>query len=305
MSKGGVENSSTKPHKLSSEQATILRMLTEEFETPKTISYRRKTTVQAVYKTITKLRKKGYLSKGFNRGLKKSQPTKSIQPPTTKLQNGIRLHGQEFNCKIIYKSISYDKIMQKKHLIYLDDNTVRLYRNSIEVYSSPQRSFFAEDEQRTYALSIQYWNKIFNQLENKLNIILIKDINTNIRQVNAHYALIQNGLAKEYNKNKVRLRIFARDDGKLWFQIDNSYNLHEAEFLHSGTAKQDTTNVKRFFSDIRDNSPPTMTQLTGTLNTLVHAQAYYAEHIKSHVGAIQTLDSSIKRLSEVVEQLKN
>ena len=56
MSVKGVEFNSKESRKLSPEQAEVLRMLTENFETPRAISLRRKTSLSATYKTIAKLR---------------------------------------------------------------------------------------------------------------------------------------------------------------------------------------------------------------------------------------------------------
>lgn len=235
---------------LSETQKEILDMLTKEYETPKRIALRRKTTVQAVYKVIRKLIKKGYLTRGFNKGLKKSQSTKDF------FYKGkgkyIRLHGQEWNIKIIYKSRFYNKLPKNK-VIFSDGNTIRIYKDSIEVYSNENLKFEAEDEQKATAMSFNYWQKIFNRLENKLKVTLIKEGYHNIELVNHHYAEVNNELAEEYNEKKVKLNIYSTEDGKLWFKIDHSWNLHEAETLHPETAKPDITKVKAHFNDIRDN----------------------------------------------------
>ena len=66
---------------LSKEQREILDMITKDYEIPKGIALRRKTSIQAVYKIINKLKEKGYLTRGFNRGLKKTKSTKPFKPP--------------------------------------------------------------------------------------------------------------------------------------------------------------------------------------------------------------------------------
>ena len=269
MSVKGVEYTIKESRDLSQEQAEVLRMLIKDFDTPRAISIRRKTTVSATYKTISKLRKKGYLSRGYIRGLKKRTPTptiqppkkRNIQPPTKELRNGVRLHAQEFNIKIIHKSDFYKKLQDKNNLIFVDDNTIRLYKDSIEVYTSEHKSFLGEDEQRATALSFSYWRGIFSRLESRLRIVIVKGEHTKIRQVNAHYSEINNELAEDCIKKKVKVRVFANEDGKLWFSIDDSFNLSEAETLHPSTSKRDMSRVKPFFNDLRDNDLPTLSDI--------------------------------------------
>lgn len=274
MSKGlhsVVANKGNDNEALSSKQKQILDLLTVEFETPKRIATRLEITHQAVYKIIGKLRKKGYLTRGYTRGLQKIRPTTPLQPSKS-LKNGIRLHGQEFNIQILRGSKQYQDALNNKNLFYLDDNTVRLYKGSIEVYANPHRCFLGEDAQRATSLSIQYWNRIFNQLESRLNIIIVKGENTRIKQVNGHYAEINNELAEDCNEKKAKIRIYGKDDGKLWFVIDNSFNMNEAEAVHPKTAKEDIQNVKRFFDDIRENNPPTISEIVANLNETIRLQ---------------------------------
>jgi len=293
---------------LSKHQREILNMLTIDYETPKRIALRRKTSVQAVYKTINKLIEKGYITRGFKRGLKKIQSTKPFKPIKS-LKTYIRLHGMEWNIKIIYKSRFYNKLPKNK-IIFIDDNTIRLYKNSIEVYSNENLKFEAEDEQRATALSFNYWQKIFNRLENKLKILIIKEGYHNINLVNSHYAEVNNELAKEYNEKKVKLKVFSTDEGKLWFEIDHSWNLNEAESKHPITSKPDMTKVKAVFNDIRDNENIYLpSQATKLISNIIKAQqheqskwSYYAENIKAHTNSIIQLNKTLKKFNNRLSQ---
>ena len=63
-----------------------------------------------------------------------------------------------------------------------------------------------------------------------------------------------NELAKDCNLNKDYIRVYTREDGKLWFMIDNSFNLNEAETVHPETAKADMENIiQPYFNDLREN----------------------------------------------------
>ena len=155
---------------LTTQQKEVYDLLTKEFLTPSKIAVIRGTSVQAVYKTITKLRQKGMLKGGFNKTLS----TPSHFKPAFPVEHKIRLHGQEFNAKIINSSFKYEKLRKKQNVIFFDGNTIRLYDKSIEIYSAENRSFFGDDVQRATALSFAYWNRLFSRLEHHLGLSKLK-----------------------------------------------------------------------------------------------------------------------------------
>lgn len=285
---------------LSLEQKDILDLLTKEYLTPRQIALKRSTSKTAVYKTIEKLKKKGL----FSRGLKKTVSTPSKIQPALPMEHSIRLHGQEFSIVIIQGSQFYENLRKRKNTILIDGNTVRLYKTSIEVYCAQARSFIGEDVQRATSLSFQYWSKFFHQLEDFTRVMFIKGMNTSIKQVNAHYAEINNEMAKDYNEKQVKLKIYGIDDGKVWFLIDNSWNLNEAETVHPQRSKHDMERLKDFFNDLREKDVPNMSGVMVIIDKLVSSHAMYAENITSHIWAIKTLSESVKELKETIKGMK-
>ncbi len=236
----------------------VLHLLTKEFLTPKQIAIRRKTSDKAVYKIISKLKKKGvYL------GLNKRGNT--IQPTPKRLEE-CRLHGQQLHINILYKDKRYKDYIKKSNKIPIHGNTIMLYPNTIEIYSNT--SFYADDEDKATFKSIRYWQKIIRILENDLNVILIKSRKNNIKLVQHHYADINNEIAKDCNNKADKIRIYAQEDGKLCFMIDNSFNLHEAETTHPITAKQDYKSFKKQINDWRTNNPPTLSEIMHLVNEM-------------------------------------
>jgi len=258
----GVE--SDKTNSLSQIERDILFYLTKEFLTVKRIAIRLKTSDKYIYKIRAKLMKKGILNKQY-RKVENSGVT--FQPN--------RLHNQQWHINILHKDYRYKDIIKKCNRLEIDGNTVMLYRDVIEIYSN--KSFYAKDEQKATWRSLKYWDKIFTRLENDLNIILIKARKQNIKLVRQHYADTNNEIARDCNNSGEKIHVWADEDCKLAFEIDNSFNLHEAEMVHPITAKQDMKQWKKHINDWRLNKPPTLSELTISIYQLAERVDQIAE----------------------------
>lgn len=275
-------------------EAEILQLLTEEFLTVKQITLRRNCTRQAVHKILKILKKKG----AYNIGLTKVDKGRGTCQPSDK----IRLHGEEFNIKILYKDRHYNKLLERSNVFYLDGNTIKLYRGSLEVYSG--QSFYGKTAQEATRKSILYWRHFFAQLEHKTKAILMKPQSRNIRLVNAHYAYTGSEICEKSIEEGHRIKIFAEEDGKLAFITDDSFGFKEDETIHPKTAKPDREAIDKQVNDWRLNNPPTLSQLS----TMVYKNAenldHYAIHLKSHVESVKLLASSVQELTQVIKELK-
>lgn len=236
---------------LSPQQKEILYYLTKEFLTVKKIALLRKTTTRAVYKTIDKLKKKGFISGTQLRGFTILTPTPKLTPPPKSKRHLIRLHGVSFRIKILESSDFYKRSLNQKNIYTIQENTIRAFKDSLILHIN--KDFTYSDEIKATAECFNYLNRFLIKLENELGVILIRSRYTEIKLLSNHYAEIDNELAEEHNKKKIGLDVYALEDGKLWFHIDNSFNLNEAETLHTKTAEEDMTKVKTFFNDVRSN----------------------------------------------------
>lgn len=241
--------------KLTNSEREVLHLLTNEYLTIKQAAVKKKCSTQNIYKIARNLNKKGVLNRVYNKVAKSEGSLQPMQP-----KHQIRLHGQQFRINILYKDHNYKKIKEKSNILEIDGNTIRLNRDSVEIYSNT--SFFADDPQKATARSMEYWTKLIRRLENDLHLVLLKPRSQNIKIAKAgEYAEINNELAKECHKKAEKIRIYTNEDGKLWFMIDNSFNLHEMETVHPETSKQDMENVLKFFNDLRDHNVPTMSEI--------------------------------------------
>lgn len=300
--------------KLTNCETEILHLLTEEFLTQKQIAQRRNCTRQAVNKIVRSLKKKG----AYNLGLQKVDKTKGTSQPI----NQIRIHAQQFIIKIIWKDYKYKNLLKKTSQLDIDGNTVNLWPNSVEIYSN--QSFFGEDLTQAMAKSCKYWDRIIARLEHDTNCILKKPRCQNIRLARIHIAETDNEVAKDIeNKGDRFFKIYGNDDGKLWFLIDNSFNLHEAEAVHSKRGVEDMRKVTNVFNDIRDKDSylPSDTKemidkmVIGSSN-LLKAQEnmdcllyktnesinWLADNIKSHGPAWFGMRDEMKKFRELAEK---
>jgi DNA-binding CsgD family transcriptional regulator len=274
--------------RLTSKQSEVLYLLTKEFLTPKQISIRRKTKIRTVQAIIKKLKDLGVINNAFKE-VRFIEPTDAL----SKKNNLIRLHGEEWNIIILYKDERYKQLLEKSNFLDVDGNTIRLSRDSVEVYSG--KSFYADEVSKVTFKAFDYWTNFFVKLGNQLNIILLKSKVQNIKRVNAHYSEVGNELSKEANDKGEKIRIYTRDDGKLWFTIDNSFNLHEAECLHPKTSKDDMELVHGAFNDIRAGE---WEKMKYSLDIFMNIQKDYAEQIRLHLEVMQQMKETLKKIEE-------
>jgi len=255
-----VLNLPPKKVRLGKAEKEILKDITLDFLTFDEIVDRRQCSKEAVYKIIRRLKQKGLITGSFQ----SVESVESTNLSDNTFSNKMRLHAQEFNIKIISKTNKYFQSKQRGNTIQIDGNTIRLFNDSIEIYSG--QSFFEKDEQTATGRSLAYWNRFIARLEHELGVVLIKPRVQNITLVNQHYAETNSDIAKDCLDKKEKIKIITLDDGKVWFTIDNSWNLKERECIHPETAKQDSEAVSKQLNDWRLNNPPTNSEISDNLN---------------------------------------
>lgn len=286
---------------LTEAEKEVLRMITEEFLTPKQIQIRRQCSRQAFYKILKKLKQKGAINSGLQ------QVDKSEAPVNLQL---IRLHGQEFNIGILYQDQNYQKLLQRSNIIFLDGHTIKLYRNSLEVYAGEGTSFYGDTAQKAFSKSLAYWRHLFARLENDFKVILVKPRSANIKLVNQHFARGDSEIYVNATEHKEKIKIFAVEDGKLAFITDDSFGFNEDETVHPKTAKPDREEIDKHINDWRIHHPPTNSQLAARMqelgqHTIQTAQnlGQYAIHLKAHVESVQKLGDKVDQWVEIGEKL--
>ena len=298
------EFTSTGVSKITATEKKIFEMLIIEGLSIKQIADRRKTKDKAVYKIIKNLERKGILKHGH---YATNFFSDVLQAPEIKkgfLNLSFRYHGCEYNIGLIEKSDFYERLRQRKNMFYFEGCAIRLYERSIEVYQNESESFFGKTIEEAVGKAQEYFTKLFWKLENRLKVTIIKGENSIIKQVKGHLSQVNNELAKEYNKKKLTFKVFGTKDNKLWFQIDNSFNLNEAECVHPEEHIGDMKIIERYFNDIRKNDVMLPSQVGSAISSILEFHMNYAENFQSHVSAINTLSQSVQELTKIVKELK-
>jgi DNA-binding CsgD family transcriptional regulator len=285
---------------LTETESEVLSLITEEFLTPKQIQIARDCSKQAFYKIRRNLIKKGAINSGnqkvyFEGG--SSQPSHQ------------RLHGQQFRIRLISKSIKYQEILNKSNMIQIDGNTIRLYKDILEIYSN--KSFFGANEQEATYKSLIYWKSFIVGLENEFGVILQKPRTQNIKIVKQHYAETNSQLAKESQKSGKEIKVYSKDDGKLAVIMDNSFNLNERECIHPSHNKIHSEAITKQVSDFIENNPPTNSELANfikesaiQIRDITNNQLIFDKNMSSHLKVLNKIGDAINKLNKRLSQTK-
>ena len=325
----GVAFSSDIIEKLSQTQQEVLYYLTVDNLTPIQIQKKRKTSIQAVRKTINKLRDKGLINK-LNRP---NVEVVDIATPYSKDEGGyslshpkgslkiFRLHGQNMSIKILKISKAFLKVLNTITQKNIKGNTIQIYRNKLVIYS--RTSFYADDVDECFRASDIYWTQFFRILENELGVMLINGKYTSIYQFRCHIAKTNDPLAKKVIKKKLKYEV--RDDlGRLRLLIDNSKKLFEKEAVESRLCQDDIKRIGNFeldmiemvedlkLSDIMNfmkSSTPILNKTNNMSNRIEEISNFfpalkeYNENLKLHLKVQREQLKTQKAIQELISRL--
>lgn len=116
-----------------------------------------------------------------------------------------------------------------------------------------------------------------------------------------HYALIKNALARQYDREGKKLYV-TNEQGR-WFEIDNSFNLHEAETMHPITAEDDNKKVQDFFNGIKQYEGFTPSFLMESMGKITQNQLMFDANMQSHIKAVQDLGSGVRKFNEKIDTI--
>lgn len=263
----------------------------KDFCTINEITSRRKTSRQATYKIVHQLIKKGLINSKLK--LVESSTTTRL---TTRLTEGqVRLHAMQYSVGILHQSEQY-KAIKKKNTIFYKDHTVNLYDDSVQVYIN--KDFLADNVEKAEYEGLAYGKRILMALEPRLKVTLVKDGYQNISLVMRHYEFMDNGVAKHYNRQGDKLRVYSDTDGKLRLVIDKSLNGDGLEALHPQTGSPDAKKIEYVLKDILNSEKRSIGDVINVVGLLAEGVYKLAQ---SHQQHMQETELTAKVLNSLVQ----
>lgn len=232
----------------------------------------------------------------------------------------VRGHGFMWHIRLPFEVTKWDKILSNKGIQYTlinQDRTYQFYFKDNKLWASRKslvifdiKSYFGFNAIESKKNAFFNINEFLGHLQEKLGVVLVKD-KIEIKTAREHYALVKNSLAMQCKKDGTKINVY--NEKGLWFVIDNSFNLDEAETVQKESALIDNLGVQKFFNDQKQTKwevTPTWTKRRlGECLELVYDvtknQAMFNENFVSHVEAIKTLSEAVKQLQEEVKKLNH
>lgn len=190
------------------------------------------------------------------------------------------------------------KIFGGGQQLIFKDRKVWLTDKSIIIYE--QESFIADLASESQSRALDHFMGLLRGLERHLQANF-QIHRSRFKVSRQHYALIKNALAKQYDQEGKKLEVYTGEG--LWFLIDNSFNLHEAETVHPKTGVPDNKKVQDFFNGIKAYEGFTPQFIVQSIAQNAQNLDQYAIHLKAHVESVQALGSKVDRWVEVGEEL--
>lgn len=180
------------------------------------------------------------------------------------------------------------------------DRTVQLTDKSI-IIQLPE-SFIADTAKESQSRAVYELTKLVGHLESILGASFRRNGQYQFQVSRQHYALVKNALAKQYDEEGKKLEVYTAEG--LWFVIDNSFNLHEAETLHPKTAVNDNKKVQDFFNGIKALEGFTPEFINNSLNQNNKNMNQVLNNLDNLTKAVQELTQEI-RTSRIQEKKKD
>lgn len=293
-----VENTNIK--ELSKEQEEVMYYLIDEFLTIPKIASIRNTSTKAVYKTIKKLK-----DKGFIKGVEKNTLVKGGGYKVTPKSNNknYRLHAQSFTINILDLKDYYLKLLKKRNRDELDNNSIILYKDKIVIYYN--KDFWGESVNDCIRLSLSYTDRFITMLENNYKIVLKTNTKCDIKEFRGEISKINDPYAREININKEKIRVYD-EEGTLRLIVDNSYNYDELEAV-SKNYRQDMKSIEAKWLDLlkTDFKLSEAENHIKSLQVVDKVMASKIEYIVEIIGNMSILqNNTMEQLREVIERIK-
>lgn len=198
----------------------------------------------------------------------------------------------DFPYKLIGSNRNIPRILVKGRKVWLGNKYLIIYEPS---------SFIAETSTLSKEHAVESLLDILDYLERKFKISFKIKGNYNFKVRRNHYSLMKNLIARQFNKEGKKIMI--SHEGELWFIIDNSYNLEEAETVHVRTAEKDNLGFQQYMnSHKRTEFQVTPDFILKSLGEMIKVQDMHSQNIVKHQKVLDEMLVTLKKIQESLER---
>jgi len=224
----------------------------------------------------------------------------------------VRGHGFRFNIKLpkIKDWSDREFVIKSKGLIHkkiaggisvrMLGHTVKMYDKTLDVYFGRGWSAYSVTAIGSWEKALVELRKILREFRSIFNLGVLR---FSWKVSKQHFSLINNILAKDYRERGDKLNVY-NEDGELWLNIDNSFNLDELETLHGKTAKDDNKIVQKDFNDLKEKGWD-REFIISSIGQLTSNMQYYGENMVAHVAVMKKIDAGLKEDSIIRKEMLN
>lgn len=297
-------------HKTISDPRFEVLKLLQDNHTVTEISSIRETTRRATYKILSSLEEKGLIEnvgsekqKVYNITRKGLEGIHSF----VGLKYNLRGHHIGYKIEVLGSQKNWDKKRQQLVRLPFFNKRIKLKNNDQQLFSyqkleikTTSRSviinlpeIFSKNIEEAVIQSMDMLYDSLPKIERLFKIKLVKDYKANITIISQEWASLQDALAKLYRVENKKLYV-TDEEGKIWLIADYSFNVDELETVLPESSDEDMGIVKRYMNDLRDNQPPTNSQLQvsiskqdGVIEHAIGTLGQYDKQIALHLEVEQ------------------
>jgi len=220
----------------------------------------------------------------------------------------VKLH-HHFQWKniLLKKKIPFKEQKNKTIRIIVNERKIWLGQKNIIIYEPA--SFFGRNSIESKKFAVLKLLKLLGVLEAKFGLSLKGKEGYTFKVRRQHYALIKNALAIQCNEAGEKIQVYNKEG--LWFLVDNSYNLEEAETVHKDSAMLDNLGIQKYFNSHKDTgfqvTPSFILDYMNKANHLMIGmqknQMIFDSNMSSHLEVLQNIGKAITELKEEIKKI--
>lgn len=233
-------------------------------------------------------------------------------------QVGRTVRGHAFMWKVkIPKHFQWKQLLESKHIKYIEqlNKTIRIMVNERKVWLGKNNiiiyepeSFFGRNAIESKKFAVLRLLTILNKIESLIGVSLKGKEGYSFKVSRQHYALIKNSLAIQCNKEGKHINVYNKKG--LWFLIDNSYNLEEAETVHKESGLLDSLGIQKYFNSHKDTGFKVTPDFILTafneqnkiIDSVVNVQQMNADNIIKHQKVLDDMLITLKSIRDVLDK---